>query len=103
MVGEICPKCGMPKELCICDTLEKEKAQKIKVYATKKKFKKLVTVIEGIDKKQIHDTAVRLKHRLACGGTVKDDMVILQGDHRKKVPSLLEKLGYPKDIIEVIH
>ena len=102
MVGEICPKCGMPKELCICDTLEKETAQKIKIYTTKKKFKKLVTIIEGIDKKQLEDTVVKLKHKLACGGTIKDDMIILQGDHRKKLTPLLEKLGYSKDIIEVL-
>ncbi len=102
MTDEICPKCGMPKELCICDVLEKESAQKIKVKATKMKFKKWITTIEGIDKNQLENTKTELKHRLACGGTIKDNKIILQGDHRKKVPAILEKLGYSKDIIEVI-
>ena len=102
MTGEICPKCGMPKELCICDVLEKESAQKIKVYATKKKFRKLVTILEGVDKNQIENVKVELKRKLACGGTVKDNTIILQGDHRKKIPAILERLGYSKDIIEVI-
>jgi len=102
MTGEICPKCGMPSELCICDVLEKESVQKIKVRAFKKKFRKWITTIEGIDKKQLNETKVGLKRKLACGGTVKDSKIILQGDHRKKVELILEKMGYQKNIIEVI-
>lgn len=102
MTEDICPKCGMPKELCICDVLEKESVQKIKVRAFKKKFRKWITTVEGIDKKQLEETKVELKHRLACGGTAKDNKIILQGDHRKKVAQILEKMGYSHDIIEVV-
>ena len=97
----VCNKCGMMEDLCVCSTLDKEAAVKIKVYTTKKKFKKLVTIIEGIDKSQVDKTASDLKHRLACGGTAKEGMIILQGDHKRKVPALLEKLGYLKENIEV--
>ncbi len=97
----MCNKCGMLKDLCVCEVLDKQGAVKLKVYVTKKKFKKFVTVIEGIDKSQIDKTASDLKHYLACGGTAKDGVIILQGNHKLKVPALLEKLGYPKENIEV--
>lgn len=97
----MCNKCGMLKDLCVCEVLDKQGAVKIKIYTTKIKFKKLVTVVEGIDKSQVDKTASDLKHRLACGGTAKDGLIILQGDHKRKLPEILGKLGYPKDHIEV--
>jgi translation initiation factor 1 len=100
-MGERCPKCGMPKDLCVCEVLEKEGVTKIKVYTTKKKFKKLVTVVEGIDAAQIEQTAKNLKQKLACGGTAKEGAIILQGDHKKRVPELLKEMGYPQESIEV--
>jgi translation initiation factor 1 len=48
---EICPKCGLPKDLCICDILEKEaQQQKIKIFTETRKFGKIVTIVEGINK-----------------------------------------------------
>lgn len=91
----------MIEELCICKALEKEAVTKIQVYTTKKKFKKLVTVIEGINKTHIAETAKVLKQRLACGGTAKEGVIVLQGDHKKKIPELLTKLGYNQESIEV--
>lgn len=96
-----CPKCGMLKDICVCDILDKEGAQKIKVYTTKKKFRKLVTIIEGIDKARMKEAAKELKNKLACGGTAKEGVIILQGNHKKKFPDLLIKMGYPAEIIEV--
>lgn len=98
---EMCPKCGMLKDLCVCDILDKQGSTKIQVYTTKKKFKKLVTIVEGIDKSQIDQTASDLKHKLACGGTHKDGTIILQGDHLKRVVEALTKLGYLQESIEV--
>lgn len=95
------PITGLPKDLGMADVLDKEGATKIKVYTTKKKFKKLVTIVEGIDKSQLNQTAKELKHKLACGGTSKDDVIILQGDHKKKVKVVLVSLGYPEENIEV--
>ena len=98
---DICPKCGLIKEICSCDILEKEETQRIRVYATKKKFKKLVTIIEGIDKAQLESTTKELKHKLACGGTSKEGVIILQGDHKRRVSEILKQLGYPQESIEV--
>jgi len=96
-----CPKCGMLKDLCVCEILDKEGVTKIKVYATKKKFRKLVTIIEGIDKAQLARTTKELKQKLACGGTAKEGVIILQGNHKNKVAAVLKQLGYPEESVEV--
>lgn len=99
---DICPKCGLIKEICSCDILEKEETQRIRVYATKKKFKKLVTIVEGIDKGKVEDEARRLKQKLACGGTVKEGVIVLQGDHKRNLKKLLVESGYPAEHITVL-
>ena len=67
-MSEICPVCGLVKELCVCETIAKE-SQKILVYIERKKFNKNYTIVEGIDAKEIDlkDLAKKLKSQLACG------------------------------------
>ncbi len=98
---EICKKCGMIKDLCVCEILDKEEATKIRVYTVKAKFQKLVTIVEGIDRKNIGDTAKELKHALACGGSAKGGQIVLQGDHKKKMKSVLVRMGYAPESIQV--
>lgn len=95
------PITGLPKELGITEALDKQGATKIKVYTTKKKFRKLVTIIEGVDKSQLNKTTKELKTKFACGGTSKDGIIILQGNHKTRVKDALKSLGYPEDNIEV--
>lgn len=96
---EICPKCGLPKQACVCDQIVKG-SQKIKVATEKKRYGKIVTTVSGfesgIDIKQI---AKSLKNELACGGTYKDGVIELQGDHTKKIKEILVNLGFDKDSI----
>lgn len=101
-MSEICPKCGLFKELCVCETIAKED-QRIKVATTKRKFGKLITTVTGIDSKSIDikDVAKKLKSKLACGGTVKNDVVELQGDHKHKVKEELVKMGFAPTTVEV--
>lgn len=98
----VCNTCGLPKELCVCESIAKE-SQEIKIYTIKKKFGKKNTVIEGIDTKQIDlkDLAKKLKNMLACGGTAKEGKIELQGEHRQKVKEELIKLGFPSETIHV--
>jgi translation initiation factor 1 len=99
---EICQKCGLVKELCVCEMIAKE-SQVIKVYVERKKFKKVYTVIEGIDEKEtaLKDLAKKLKNQLACGGTAKDGKIELQGDHKMRVREFLIQSGFPKNTIQV--
>jgi len=97
----ICPKCGLPKELCICETMAREE-KKITVSLVNKRYGKTVTIIDGISKDvDIRKVLKELKTSLACGGTYKNDSVELQGDHKERVKTLLVKLGFPSDNIEV--
>ncbi|MFH1786361.1 MAG: stress response translation initiation inhibitor YciH [archaeon] len=99
---EICQVCGLPKELCICQELAREK-QRIKVYVLKRKYGKLMTVVEGFDEKEIDakELTKGLKAKCACGGTFKEGHVELQGDHRNKVKNHLVSLGFSESMVEV--
>ncbi len=100
-MSEICSKCGLPKELCTCEAMAKEE-EKIKVYTVNRRFGKKTTVIEGISKDlDIKKILKEMKTKLACGGTVKGKMIELQGDHKSKIKTILVKLGFPEDRIEV--
>jgi len=100
-MAEICPKCGLPKDICTCETLVKEK-EKIKIYAEKRRFGKLTTVVSGISKDiDIKKILKDLKTKLACGGTIKNNEIELQGNHKSKVKEILIKLGFPEEQIEV--
>jgi len=101
-MSEICPKCGLPKELCVCETIAKE-SQIIKVYVIKKKFGKKYTVIEGIDSKEIDmkDLTKKLKTKFACGGTAKEGKIELQGDHKQNIKANLIQMGFSQETIDV--
>ncbi len=92
----------MPKELCVCEAIEKE-AAKIKIYLEKKRYRKNMTIIEGISKDMNPEEILRkLKKKLACGGTYKNGRLELQGDHREKLKKLLQEFGFTEEQIEVI-
>lgn len=101
-MSEICSTCGLPKELCVCETIAKEN-QKIKVYTIKKKFGKKYTVIEGIDNKDIDlkDITKKLKGKFACGGTFKENKIELQGNHIGNIRTTMVKLGFTPETIEI--
>jgi translation initiation factor 1 len=98
---EIDPITGLPKELGIWDNIAKEN-QKITAKIIKKKFGKKYTVIQGINKNEVDvkDVTKQLKNKFACGGTHKEGMIELQGDHMKDLKKELIKLGFSPDQIE---
>ena len=94
--------CGLVKELCVCETIAKE-SQKILVYIERKKFNKNYTIVEGIDKKEIdlRELARKLKSGLACGGTIKNGKIELQGEHKQKVKRILIEHGFAPGSVEL--
>jgi translation initiation factor 1 len=100
MNSGICPKCGLPKELCICEEVAKEQ-QRIMVKINRRRYGKEVTVVDGLDPYEIdlEDLSKFLKGKLACGGTVKGNTIELQGNHRDRVKDLLSQKGYKIDNI----
>ena len=99
----ICQTCGLPKELCVCETIAKE-TQKIEISIVSKKYNKKYTIISGFDQKEIDvkEIGKQLKEACACGGTVKDNNVELQGNHITKVKKTLVSMGFAPEHIVVI-
>jgi len=97
----VCKICGLPKEICVCQTIAMESA-KIKVYTVKRAFGKNVTIVEGINQDaNPKEVARALKSKLACGGTFKEGKIELQGEHREKVKKILIGRGFNESQIEV--
>jgi translation initiation factor 1 len=94
-MGEICSVCGLPQELCACEDIAREQ-QDIRIMTTKRRYGKIVTIITGIDPSDIDldELARFLKNKCAAGGTVKDGIIELQGDHKKKAIQALREKGY---------
>ena len=102
IMAEICPTCGLPSDICVCEEIGKEQ-QRIRVRLETRKWGKAVTIVDGISEKEanLSRLAQRLKAFCACGGTSKNDEIILQGDHRDKVRIYLIREGYPEKNVEV--
>jgi translation initiation factor 1 len=100
-MSDICAQCGLPSDLCVCETIAKE-SQRIEVTTEKRKFGKIYTVIKGVGKGvDLDDLAKKLKNEFACGGTVKGTQVELQGNHMQKAKQVLVKLGFPEETIDI--
>ena len=99
-MSDICPKCGLPKEICVCEEIAREQ-QNITVAVDKRRYGKMMTVVDGLNPHELDlDSLIsNLKSTCACGGTIKEGRIELQGDHRSKVKEALEKLGF---IVEVL-
>jgi len=102
MSKDICSVCGLPPDLCMCSTLAREK-QVVVIHAIKRRFGKLMTIVEGLDRKMIDikQLAKKLKSKLACGGTVKGDNIELQGDQKEAAKKILIEAGFAAKSIVV--
>ena len=101
-MSEICPVCGLPKELCVCEEIAMEE-QQIRIFTTRRRFGKLMTILDGIDRKDIDlkDLCTTLKTKCACGGTVKKGRIELQGDQKTRALQILVKMGFSEDMIDM--
>ena len=101
--GRMCPKCGRPQSKCACqkkktkDDLRNESDGIIRIRRESKGRKgKTVTIISGFREKDnvIKAIVSDLKNRCGTGGSFKDGIIIIQGDHRETVKTELIRQGF---------
>ena len=95
---DICPKCGLPLQACVCKEIAKTD-QQITVTTEKRRFGKISTMVAGLKDVDIKDIAKKLKSVLACGGTIKNNVIELQGNHKGKIKPLLIEMGFEESNI----
>ena len=98
----ICPKCSLPVELCVCESLRQEE-QTITIFIDKRKWGRAMSVVNfGGQKANLKALCKQAKGYCASGGTVKGNTIEIQGDHRRKLKKFLLNLGYTDENIEII-
>ncbi len=100
-VGRTCPRCRRALDECRCAErlAGKRPAEDGPVRVgreTKGRKGKGVTVITGLPlaQNELTSLAKRLKQRCGSGGTVRDGVIEIQGDHRDRLVAELNGLGY---------
>lgn len=100
--GRMCPDCRQPLAQCRCAAL----AAQHKLAAadgivrvgreTKGRGGKAVTIVRGLPLEAAALTAMGTKLKTLCGsgGTAKDGVIEIQGDHRDKVIAHLQAAGH---------
>ena len=101
--GRVCAACQKPVSDCTCKK-KKSKPQttikddgKIRIQReTKGRKGKTVSTVSGfqLDDDELRRLATQLKRKCGTGGSVKDGIIIIQGDHRKPLLAELKKQGY---------
>ncbi len=86
---------GLPDELDVGGDLARAE-QRVSIRVDERRYGKAVTIVEGLDtdRVDVSDLASELKRHLATGGTVDDERIELQGDHRDRLPELLADRGF---------
>jgi translation initiation factor 1 len=67
-----------------------------------RRFRKPVTIIQGLPSTRLREIATELKRKFGTGGTTKGGELLLQGDHRNHVKDELVRLGFAADHIDMI-
>jgi translation initiation factor 1 len=97
--GRMCPECGRPKDACACRgagaALPSDGIVRVR-REIKGRAGKTVTTVNGLPLRgnAMEALASELKRKCSAGGSVKDGVIVIQGDHRNTVVPLLEARGY---------
>ena len=96
--GRMCPDCRQPTANCICHAQPLPKTDGVVRVSlqTKGRGGKSVTLVKGLPLDAAALAALAKQLRAACGsgGTVKDGVVEVQGDHVSTVMAALQKQAY---------
>jgi translation initiation factor 1 len=98
--GDTCPKCKKNFKKCRCKNKTTTAATLDGIIRvgreTKGRKGKGVTLVAGIDpeKEDIKSISKALKQKCGTGGTVKNGIIEIQGDHRDLILTELENLGF---------
>jgi translation initiation factor 1 len=99
-VGRRCPQCQRPVAECVCKAGAPGSVASggpVRVgRQTQGRKGKGVTVITGLPlaSPQLEALAKELKKRCGSGGTVRDGVIEIQGDHRDLLVAELERRGF---------
>jgi translation initiation factor 1 len=98
--GRMCPDCRAPMAQCRCKQIKARAPATdgiVRVsHETKGRKGKGVTVVKGLalDAAALAALGKTLKAACGSGGTVKDGIIEIQGDHRELVIAALSKQGH---------
>ncbi|NMM09366.1 MAG: translation initiation factor Sui1 [Polaromonas sp.] len=97
--GRMCPDCRKPIAGCICRQVQVASRSEGVVRVsrdTKGRGGKTVTLVRGLalDEPSLVQLGKQLKAACGSGGTVKDGVIEVQGDHCNLVMQALQRLGY---------
>ncbi|MBF0184659.1 MAG: translation initiation factor Sui1 [Magnetococcales bacterium] len=96
--GRSCPECQQPVSVCICRQTAAVKSDGIVRVGRESKGRqgKEVTVIRGIPLQPSALAQLAKTLRTACGsgGTVKDGVIEVQGDHVLRIITMLSQHGW---------
>jgi translation initiation factor 1 len=97
--GRMCPACRRPVAECVCKAPAAPPAGDGTVRVsreTKGRGGKAVTLVRGVPLAGEELAALGKRLRSACGagGTVKDGVIEVQGDHAERLVALLQAEGY---------
>jgi translation initiation factor 1 len=99
-IGTLCPNCRRAVRDCVCPKGAPGAVRPGGVRVgreTKGRAGKGVTTVTGLplSASDLETLAARLKKRCGSGGTVREGVIEIQGEHRETIVAELGKLGWP--------
>jgi len=98
--GAVCPGCGHPLSACACSRASPAPTTPDRGVLVRRESKgrkgKEVTLVTGVPLApgELSELGQTLKKKCGSGGTVKDGVIEIQGDHRDRVVEVLEGRGF---------
>ena len=95
-----CERCGELEEVCICPPEPPARIppqrQTAHLAVEKRKKGKLVTVVRGltVEDNDLPELLRQLKNQCGAGGTLKEDILEIQGNHLERLRDALKGIGF---------